>query len=70
MSEMEHHPPFSPQAPLNPLKSLAEAIRDYLKARRIWQTFGDRFALNDVVSRQVRRDTLRFRIKDKHRMGV
>jgi len=63
-------PPFSPQAPLNPPKSLAEAIRGYLKARRIWQTSKGMFTLNDVVSRQVRRDTLRFRIRQEYWLGM
>lgn len=67
---MQTTSPFSPQAPLNPPKSLAEAIRAYLKARRIWQTFGDVFALNDEVSTQVRRDTLRFRARQEHWLGV
>lgn len=70
MKDVQTHPPFSPQAPQNPPKSLAEAIRQYLKARGIWNTLGDNFVLNDVVSRQVRRDTLRFRIEQKHWMGV
>lgn len=63
-------PPFSPQAPQNPPESPAIAIRDYLKLRGIWQTIEGRFALNDEVSRQVRRDTLRFRIGEKHRLGI
>ena len=50
--------------------NLAAAIRKYLKARRIWATEDGRFALNDEVSKQVRRDTLRFRIMEKHRLGV
>lgn len=62
--------PFSPQAPQNPLKNLPGAVRDYLKARGIWQTLEGRFALNDEVSQQVRRDTLRFRIDEKYRMGL
>lgn len=64
------HPPLSPQAPQTPPKSLAEAIRDYFEARRIWETIGDSFALNDEVSRQVRRDTLRFRVRQEHWLGV
>lgn len=64
-------PPFSPQAPHNPLKNLPGAIREYFKSRRIWQeAMGGRFALNDEFSLQVRRDTLRFRIEEKHRTGI
>ena len=50
--------------------NLAVAIRKYLKARRIWETLNGRYVLNDEVSKTVRRDTLRFRIKEKHRLGV
>ncbi|MDO8727110.1 MAG: hypothetical protein Q7J35_13660 [Candidatus Methanoperedens sp.] len=64
------YPPFSPQAPQTPPVNLPGAIRHYLKARQIWQTFEGRFALNDEVSGQVRRDTLRFRIEEKHRLGL
>lgn len=64
------HSPLSPQAPQNPSKSLAEAIRAYFGARRIWETIGDSFALNDEVSRQVRRNTLRFRVRQEHWLGV
>ena len=64
------HPPLAPQTPPNLPVSLAGAIRHYLKERGIWQTIEGRFALNDVVSRQVRKDTVRFRIEEKHRMGI
>jgi len=64
------HPLFSPRAPQNPPVNLPGAIRHYLKARQIWQTISGRYALNDEVSRQVRRDTLRFRIEEKHRPGL
>lgn len=64
------HPPFSPRAPQNPPVNLPGAIRQYLKVRKIWQTISGRFALNDEVSRQVRMDMLRFRIDEKHRLGV
>ncbi|TRZ88500.1 MAG: hypothetical protein D4R88_07705 [Methanosarcinales archaeon] len=64
------YPPFSPQASQNPPVNLPGAIRQYLKARQIWQTFGGRFALNDEVSREVRKDTLRFGIEEKHRLGL
>lgn len=50
--------------------NLAVAIRDYLKARRIWETLNDRYVLNDEISKQVRRDTLRFGIEEKQRLGV
>ncbi len=50
--------------------NLSAAIREYLKARRIWETLNGRYVLNDEVSKQVRRDSLRFRIKEKHRLGV
>lgn len=63
------YPPFSPQASQNPPVNLPGAIRHYLKARQIWQTIEGRFALNDGVSRQVRKDTLRFRIEERFRMG-
>lgn len=63
------HPPFSPQAPQNPPVNLPGAIRTHLKARKIWQTIEGRFALNDEVSLQIRRDTLRFRIDERHRIG-
>ncbi len=62
-------PPFSPQAPQNSPVNLPGAIRHYLKARKIWQTIESRFALNDEVSRQVRKDTLRFGIEERFRMG-
>lgn len=61
------YPPISPRTPLNPPVNLPGAIRHYLKARQIWQTIGARFILNDEHSRQVRRDTLRFRIDDRYR---
>jgi len=64
------YPPLAPQTPPNLPVSLAGAIRHYLKERGIWQTIEGRFALNDVVSRQVRKDTVRFRIEEKHRMGI
>lgn len=64
------HPPISSQAPQNPPKNLAEAVRNYLKARRIWETIGNKFVLNDEVSRQIRKDTQRFRIEPKHWLGV
>lgn len=54
----------------NPLKNLPRAIREYFKSRRIWQVTGDHFVLNDEFSRQVRRDTLRFRITEKHRIDI
>ncbi len=62
--------PFSPCTPQNPPVNLPGAIRQHLKARQIWHTFRGRYALNDEVSRQVRRDTVRFRIADKHRRGA
>lgn len=64
------YPPFSPQAPQNPPVNLPGAVRHYLKARKIWQTIESRFALNDEVSRQVRKDTFRFGIEEKYRLGV
>ena len=62
--------PYSPHAPQNPPVNLPGAIRQYLKARKIWQTIEGRFTLNDEVSRQVRKDTVRFGIEEKHRMGT
>lgn len=50
--------------------NLAIAIQEYLKARRIWQTFQGRYVLNDEVSRQVRRDTLRCGIAEMYYIGV
>ncbi|MDO8727116.1 MAG: hypothetical protein Q7J35_13690 [Candidatus Methanoperedens sp.] len=50
--------------------NLPGAIRHYLKARQIWQTFKGRFALNDEVSRQVRKDTVRFGIEERFRVGL
>lgn len=70
VKEVQTQSPLSPQTPPNPPVSLAGAIRHYLKERGIWQTIEGRFALNDEVSRQVRKDTVRFRIEEKHRMGV
>uniref|UniRef100_A0A6H1ZWU0 Uncharacterized protein n=1 Tax=viral metagenome TaxID=1070528 RepID=A0A6H1ZWU0_9ZZZZ len=64
------YPPFSPPAPQNPPVNLQGAVRHYLKARGIWQTIEGRFALNDEVSGQVRRDTLRFGIDEKFRLGI
>lgn len=69
MKDIQTRPPFSPQAPQNPPVNLPGAIRQYLKARKIWQTIESRFALNDGVSRQVRKDTLRFGIEERFRMG-
>jgi len=63
-------PLFSPQDPKNSPINLPGAIRHYLKARGIWQTIEGRFVLNDEVSRQVRKDALRFGIEEKHRMGI
>lgn len=62
-------PPLSPQTPQTPPVNLPGAIRQYLKARQIWQTRGARFILNDEHSRQVRRDTVRFRIDKRDRLG-
>lgn len=62
-------PPIPPAAPHTPPVNLPGAIRQYLKARKIWQTRGVRFILNDEHSRQVRRDTIRFRIDEPYRMG-
>lgn len=70
MKDVQTHPPFSPQAPQNPPVNLPRAIRQYLKARQIWQTFEGRFILNDEVSRQIRRDTLSLRIEEKYRVGI
>jgi len=64
------YPPFSPPAPQNLPVNLPGATRQYLKARQIWQTIEGRFALNDEVSGQVRRDTLRFGIDEMYRMGI
>lgn len=63
-------PPNPPAPSQIPPISLAEAIRRYLNARRIWETLEGRFVLNDEVSKQVRRDTLRFGIVEKYRVGV
>ncbi len=63
------HPPFSPLASQNLPANLPGAIRQHMKARRIWQALGGCFLLNDEFSRQVRRDTLRFRIDEKYRIG-
>jgi len=49
--------------------SLPGAIRDYFTSRAIWQAIGGCFVLNDEFSRQVRRDTLRFGIDEKYRIG-
>ena len=70
MIDVQTHPPFSPRTPQNPPVNLPGDTRHYLKARGIWQTIEGRFALNDEVSRQVRRDTLRFRIDEKYRLGI
>lgn len=69
-TDAQPHPPLSPQAPQNPPINLAGAIRNYLKVRRIWQVYNGKFALNDVVSRQVRMDTVRFRIDEKYWLGL
>ena len=69
MKDIQTRPPFSPQAPQNPPVNLPGAIRQYLKARQIWQTIESRFALNDEVSTQVRKDTFRFGIEERFRMG-
>ena len=70
MNDIQTHPPLSPQAPQNPPVNLPGAVRHYLKARKIWQTIESRFALNDEVSRQVRKDTFRFGIEEKYRLGI
>lgn len=62
-------PPNPPASPQTPPVNLPGAIRQYLKARQIWQTTGARFVLNDEHSRQVRRDTVRFRIDERYRVG-
>lgn len=62
-------PPIPPAAPQTPPVNLPGAIRQYLKARKIWQTTGARFRLNDEYSRQVRRDTVRFGIDKRDRLG-
>ncbi len=49
------------------------AVQDpYLETgdNRIAVMLNGRYVLNDEISKQVRRDTLRFRIKEKHRLGV
>ncbi len=66
----EPQPPFPPQTPPNPSVSLAGAIRRYFKGRNIWQTLEGKFVLNDEVSRQVRRDTERWKIPEKYRVGI
>lgn len=65
MKDIQIHSPF----PLRPV-NLPVAIRHYLKARQIWQTVEGRFVLNDEVSRGVRKDTVRFRIEEKYRLGL
>lgn len=70
VKDVQTQPPLSPQTPQNPLVSLAGAIRQYLKERGIWQTIEGRFALNDEVSRQVRKDTVRLGIEERFRMGT
>ncbi len=62
-------PPFPPAPPLSSSVNLPGVIRHYLKARGIWQAAGAGFLLNDEYSIQVRRDTLRFRIDKRHRIG-
>jgi len=62
-------PPFPPTPSQTPPVNLPGATRRYLKARGIWQTRGAQFLLNDEHSSQVRRDTLRFRIEERYRMG-
>lgn len=59
----------SPQAPKTS-KGTEAAIREYLKKRRIWETFMGRYVLNDEVSKQVRRDTQRFRIRRRFWVGI
>lgn len=66
----EPHPPLPPQTPPNPSVSLAEAIRRYFKTRNIWQTSEGKFVLNDEFSKQVRRDTARWGIPEKYRVGI
>ncbi len=69
-TDAQPHPPLSPQAPQNPPVNLPGVIRNYLKVRKIWQTSEGRFALNDDVSKQVRKDTIRFRIDEKYWLGL
>ena len=66
---LRQNPPVPPASPQPPPLNLPGAIRQYLKARGIWQTTGARFLLNDEHSRQVRRDTIRFRIDKRDRLG-
>lgn len=70
MIYVQTHPPFSPRAPQKPPVNLPGAIRQHLTVRKIWQVYNGSFALTDVVSRQVRRDTLRFRARQEHWLGV
>lgn len=62
-------PPFSPAPPISSPVNFPGAIRQYLKARKIWQAAGAHYLLNDEYSIQVRRDTFRFRIDERYRMG-
>lgn len=70
MIDVQTRPPLSPQTPQNPPINLPGAIRQYLKVRKIWQVYNGKFALNDEVSKQVRKDTIRFRIDEKYMIGV
>lgn len=69
-TDVQTRSPLSPQTPQNPPINLAGAIRNYLMVRKIWQVYKGRFALNDVVSRQIRMDTIRFRIDEKYWLGL
>lgn len=64
-----HLTPF-PHGPQNLSTNLPGAIRDYFTSRHIWQAMGGHFVLNDEFSLQVRRDTLRFRIDERYRIGI
>lgn len=69
-TDVQTRPPLSPHTPQNPPINLPGAIMQYLKVRKIWQVYKGKFALNDVVSKQVRMDTIRFRIDEKYWLGL
>lgn len=70
MQRIEEYWGVSPifQSPKIP-KSTEASIREYLKARRIWETFRGRYVLNDEYTLQIRRDTQKFRIERRFRLG-
>ena len=62
-------PPIPPAPPLTPPCKPYRSHPAIPEGVEEWQPWGMGYALNDLYSKQVRRDTLRFRIERQYRMG-